>query len=467
MAEAFIMPKLGLTMESGKVVSWLVDDGAEVTLGQPVMLIETDKVESEVESTGAGVMHRIAEVGEEYPCGDQIGWLLAPGEEPPAAASVSPAPEVEAAPSNPALAAEAPTAAVAAVAPVGDGGRILASPNAKRVAKARGVVLASVAGTGPGGRITSEDVEAAPVRTAAAPASAVVVPATSGGMVLATAAGRQLAELLGIDLATVPSRSPDPRIGREDVAAHVRELIAAASSPSTAAVAELPALSQPPTKVTALSGMRGTIAERMSASLDQMAQLTLHMDVDMGAVVADRAQRKAAGNAPGFTDYVIAATAAALGDHPYVNSQIGDEGVAELPQINVGMAVALDEGLIVPVVQNTPGLSLDELSAETSRLAVAAREGKLKLTDLEGGTFSVTALGMFEVDGFTPIINAPNTAILGVGRLRDDVAWTDDGQPTKATRLTLSVTWDHRAFDGAPAAEFARTIKRRLEELDL
>ena len=131
------------------------------------------------------------------------------------------------------------------------------------------------------------------------------------------------------------------------------------------------------------------------------------------------------------------------------------------------MAVALDEGLIVPVVQDTANLSLDDLSAETTRLAAAARDGKLKLNELEGGTFSVTALGMFDVDGFTPIINAPNTAILGVGRLRDDVAWSDDGSPVKATRLTLSLTWDHRAFDGAPAAEFTRTIKRRLETLDL
>ena len=471
MAEQFIMPKLGLTMEAGKVVQWLVEDGAEVTAGQAVMLIETDKVESEVESTGAGVLHQVAQVGEDYPCGEPIGWFLAPGEEPPAAAAPAAAPVATAAPAV--AAAAAPAAAGAAstgAAPVGaastgDGGRLLASPNAKRIAQERGVDLRLVTGTGPDGRITSEDVPLTPPAAAPAVVAGVApVARPAGTPVLATAAGRQLAELLGIDLAAVPSSGPDPRIGREDVAAYVRQLIAAATGPASggAAPAAVPAmpLLQEPSKLTPLSGMRGTIAERMAGSLNSMAQLTLQMDVDMDAVVADRSARKAAGSAPGFTDYVIAAVAAALGDHPYVNSQVTDDGVAELPQVNVGMAVALDEGLIVPVVQDTANLSLDDLSAETTRLAAAARDGKLKLNELEGGTFSVTALGMFDVDGFTPIINAPNTAILGVGRLRDDVAWSDDGSPVKATRLTLSLTWDHRAFDGAPAAEFTRTIKR-------
>lgn len=208
--------------------------------------------------------------------------------------------------------------------------------------------------------------------------------------------------------------------------------------------------------------MRGTIASRMYDSLQQMAQLTLNMDVDMSAVVADRERRKADGAAPGFTDYVIAAAAKALVDHPFANSQITGDGVALLPQVNVGMAVALDDGLVVPVIRDTANLSLDDLSAETTRLAEAARAGKLKLDDLEGGTFSVTALGMFGVDGFTPVINAPNTAILGVGRLRDETVWVDD-TPRRTTVLTLSLTWDHRAFDGAPAAEFTRSIRQHLE----
>lgn len=469
MAQEFLMPKLGLTMESGRIVQWLVDDGAAVTLGQAVMLIETDKVESEVESTGAGLLKQAAIVGEEYDCGVQVGWLLAEGEEAPAAVAPVAAAPAAAAPAS--VNGAANGAAAVAVATVvtarrGDGGRLLASPNAKRIAKERGIDLTVLAGTGPGGRITSEDVPLT------APAAAVVAPSSAtarraGAPVLSTAAGRQLGELLGIDLALVPSAGPDPRIGRDDVAAYVRQLIAAPTAAVAAPVeVSLPAALQAPSSVIPMRGMRGTIAERMNESVHSMAQLTLHMDVEMSAITADRTKRKEAGAAPGYTDYVIAAVAAALGDHPEVNSQITNDGVALLPQANIGMAVALDEGLIVPVIQHTASLSLDELSAETTRLATAARDGKLKLNELEGGTFSVTALGMFDVDGFTPIINAPNTAILGVGRLRDDVAWNDDGQPVRAQRLTLSLTWDHRAFDGAPAAEFTRTIKRRLESLD-
>ncbi len=134
---------------------------------------------------------------------------------------------------------------------------------------------------------------------------------------------------------------------------------------------------------------------------------------------------------------------------------------------NIGFAADTPGGLMVPVIKKADSKGIIEISKELGSLSAAARDGKLKLNDLEGGTFSVTALGMFDVDGFTPIINAPNTAILGVGRLRDDVAWSDDGTPVRAKRLTLSLTWDHRAFDGAPAAEFTRTIKRRLETLDL
>lgn len=203
--------------------------------------------------------------------------------------------------------------------------------------------------------------------------------------------------------------------------------------------------------------MRGTIAKRMYGSLQDMAQLTLAMDADMDAVVADRAARKDAGNAPGFTDYVIAAAARALHDHPSVNAQVTPDGIALLPEIHVGMAVALDDGLIVPVVKHTDQLSLGRLGPETTRLAEAARAGTLAPDEVTGGTFSVTALGMFGVDAFTPVINPPNAAILGVGRLRDDVVVVD-GQVRTTKRLTLSLTWDHRVVDGAPAAEFARTI---------
>ena len=146
-----------------------------------------------------------------------------------------------------------------------------------------------------------------------------------------------------------------------------------------------------------------------------------------------------------------------------VNSQVTDGGVAVLPDVHVGMAVAVDDGLLVPVVKHTDRLDLATLSAETTRLAEAARAKKLSLADLEGGTFSVTALGMYGVDGFTPVINAPNAAILGVGRLRDEVRLVD-GQTTSSTVLTLSLTWDHRVLDGAPAAAFTARVAELLAD---
>jgi pyruvate dehydrogenase E2 component (dihydrolipoamide acetyltransferase) len=210
-----------------------------------------------------------------------------------------------------------------------------------------------------------------------------------------------------------------------------------------------------------MTGMRGTIAGRMHASLREMAQLTLTMDVVMDAVIRDRADGGHA-TKPGYTDYVVAAVADTLTEHPLVNSQIHDGRLALLPGVDVGVAIALDGGLVVPVVEAADTLSIEELSAETTRLAAAARAGELTREELEGGTFSVTALGMYGVDAFTPVINPPNTAILGVGRLRDGVRW-DDEVATRTTLLTLSLTWDHRAFDGAPAAEFTAGVRDRLE----
>jgi pyruvate dehydrogenase E2 component (dihydrolipoamide acetyltransferase) len=208
--------------------------------------------------------------------------------------------------------------------------------------------------------------------------------------------------------------------------------------------------------------MRGTIAKRMHASLREMAQLTLTMDADMTGVLADRAARKAAGSpTPSITDYVVAAAARALVVHPRLNAQVTEAGIAVLPEVHVGLAVAVDNGLLVPVVRDTAHRGLADLAAETTRLAEAARAGTVQPADLEGGTFSVSALGAFGVDTFTPVINPPNAGILGVGRIRDDVVVVG-GSVTTVKRLTLSLTWDHRVVDGVPAAEFCRTVVELL-----
>ena len=290
----------------------------------------------------------------------------------------------------------------------------------------------------------------------------------------------------------MPASAADGRISRADVAAYVRKLLSEASSASGSPAPSRPAaettaaseagtaapLTQTPTEQIPLRGMRGVIAERMSASLSSMAQLTLTMDVDMSAVAAQRtalveaarsrdADPDGSGDAgdavvPGYTDFVVAAAAAALREHPRVNSQVTDDAVALLGDIHVGLAVALDDGLLVPVIRHADRLGLDEIASETKRLAAGARDGTLGYDDYQGATFTVTALGMFGVDVFTPIINSPNTAILGVGRIRSETVW-EDAAPEPRPVLTLSLTWDHRAFDGAPAARFAGSVRDWLE----
>jgi pyruvate dehydrogenase E2 component (dihydrolipoamide acetyltransferase) len=470
MAVEFQMPKLGLTMEEGTIVEWLVPDDAEVAEGTPVVRIETDKVETEVESSGDGRLHHIGQPGQAYACGAVIAVYLGPGEEPPkpAAPAAAKAPVAAAPSARPGPTAAPPRGQAARTAD----GRVLASPNARRVAADAGVDIGRVVGTGPGGRVVADDVSAA-VNSGMGGAALPGPTFSNREDIVASVAARNLADLLGIDLAVVPYDPVEYRITRDGVAGHVRRMLAGpitvapppppAASAAEVAAPELPPASQIPTRTIRMAGMRSTIAKRMHASLREMAQLTLTMDADMTAVVADRARRKKDGITIGFTDYVVAAAARALLQHPNVNSQITADGIAVLPDIHVGLAVALDDGLMVPVVRHTDRLDLAALSSETSRLADAARSGTLKLEELEGGTFSVSALGMFGVDAFTPVINPPNAAILGVGRLRDDVTVTDAAVGT-TKRLTLSLTWDHRVLDGAPAAAFCKTIADLLAD---
>ncbi len=528
------MPKLGLTMTEGTIAEWLAADGTEVAAGAVVMMIETDKVEAEVESPAAGLVRHTHVVGETLEPGEIVGYVLAAGEDLPAGASApaapsapadSPAPQA-AAPAAPPVPAEVAPAeqSVVAQAATGEGGRLLISPNARRVAAEMAVEVSSLTGTGPGGRITSEDVRAAipsgrgiggrvlaspnarrvaaelgidvaavagtgpggrvtseDVRghgadtlgvgrpkagvgsTVSSPAPGTVAPAPASDRFVPFAATKA-AERLGIDISAVSGSGPGGRVSRQDVYAFARQNggVSKASSPAVAASGPQAG------DIVPFKGMRGVIAERMHSSLQEMAQLTLAMDVDMDRVVELREQLKEIGadelgRVPGYTDFVIAAVARALQQHPGANAQAGENGIELLHDINVGMAVAVPDGLVVPVVQGADQLGVVDLAGETARLATAARDKTLTLDEMEGGTFSVTALGMYGVDMFTPVINPPNAGILGVGRIRDDVAWDGD-RPTRVQRMTLSLTWDHRVLDGAPAAEFAQSIKALLEQ---
>ena len=215
-----------------------------------------------------------------------------------------------------------------------------------------------------------------------------------------------------------------------------------------------------------MKGMRKTIATRMHQSLMESAQLSMDMEVTMNDAVKMRSglveEWAAIGVKPTYTDLVIKACAKALTLHPMMNSRFSFDGIALLEEVHVGMAVALPEGLVVPVVRNADKLSIKELASETSRLAKAAREGILGLDDYAEGTFTVSALGMYGVDSFTPIINQPQSGIMGVNRLYDGMDWEEE-RIVKSKKMNLSLTWDHRALDGAPAAEFLVEVKNLLE----
>jgi pyruvate dehydrogenase E2 component (dihydrolipoamide acetyltransferase) len=309
------------------------------------------------------------------------------------------------------------------------GGRIRVSPIARRLAVERGLDLTALDGTGPMGRIVEADV------LATAPQAA-----TSDVSQRSSPMARKLARELAVDLEQVPGTGPGGRITRDDIEQAAGSSGSAATQTTTAS-ASVPvrqAQTQP------LKGMRKTIARRMHESLQSMAQLTMDMDVVMDDAVKLRNQL--------IEEWADEGLRPTLGDNELILHGA----------INVGMAVALDEGLIVPVVQNADTLAVQSLARETSRLAGAARDGSLTPDDLQGGTFTVTALGMFGVDSFTPIINAPEAGILGVNRIREDLAWDGD-RPVKQMRMKLSLTWDHRVLDGAPAAEFLGTVRDLLE----
>ncbi len=440
MAIEVLLPKLGLTMESGLIEEWLVSAGTLVKPGEPLMRLSTDKVEVDVEAEAEGLFHPAVEQGAELPPGALVGWLLAAGEEVPAASAAAPTASPQAAPEAETVVAAEP----GALTPPARTGRQFVSPNARRVARERGVEVTQLRGTGPGGRVITADVLEAPEPAAAAPAagrSSVVSPLV-----------RRDAVAAGVDLGSVPASGPGGKVRRADV-------IAAAARQGA------PEPGEP--QVIPLTGMRGVIASRMHASLQEMAQLTLGTDAAMDAAVELRARLKEQWSAAGIpvptiTDLIVRAAAVALVDHPRLNASVQEQNIIVQPDINVGLAVALDDGLIVPVVKNADRLPLSGIAAETKRLATDARSGKLALSDLESGTFTVSTLGSFGIDFFTPVITPGQVAILGVGRLRDSVRF-EGATPVRTQVLTLSLTFDHRAVDGAPAADYLRSVVDRLQ----
>jgi len=461
-----LLPKLGLTMEEGTIVEWVAQSGDVVKTGDVLLRLATDKVDVDVEAEGDGRFEPVAAAGDTLPPGALIAWLLSEGEQPPAGLDEAAVAQQAA----PAASDVGELQLAAPSSPGGDGGRLLASPNAKRVAALEGVDLSTVRGTGPGGRVVSEDVEDAvrsrpsaddvPAPPAGPPPPPVPAEPAAAGQ-LTSPLVRRHAAANGVDLVSLRGTGLGGRIRRTDVEA------AAVAASAPAAAPEAPAPAGPRAgQVIPLTGMRGAIARSMTASLQEMAQLTHGYEAEVGGLLALREQLKAewAGTGlrvPSINDFVVRAAAHALLEHPMLNATIRDEAIHLHEQVHVGVAVAVPDGLVVPVVRDADRRQLVSIAEETRALATAARDGKLTLAQLEGATFVVSSLGSYGVDFFTPVVNPGNTGILGVGRVRDGVRWEGD-TPVRTSVLTLSLSFDHRAVDGAPAAEFLMTMRDLL-----
>jgi pyruvate dehydrogenase E2 component (dihydrolipoamide acetyltransferase) len=415
MATKIVMEALSPTMEEGRLVEWKKREGDAVAVGDVLAEVETDKAVMELVARAAGTLLKQAiAAGATVPVAATVGWIgnageTAPGAGEPKAAAAAPAaqpaaaPEVPAAPAPVAPAAAAPATAAPSTPPAppsppatsGPGGRIKASPLARRMAADKGVDLGGVAGTGPEGRIIKRDIEQA----------------TPG--------------------VTAPASIGTPGESFADVA---------------------------------LSPMRKTIAKRLVQSIGPIPTYYLTAEADMERAY-DAREALIARNDQGkfsFNDFIIRCTAAALRQHPWVNAWWLDDRVRQWHDVHVGVAVAVEEGLITPVIRHADRKSLREIAAEVRELAGRAREKKLKPEEYTGATFSVSNLGMFGIDEFTAVINPPEAAILAVGRIEPRPVVVG-GQVVVRRRMRLTMSCDHRVIDGATGAAFLQTLVGMLE----
>ena len=408
------MPKLADTMTEGTLVKWRKNIGDKVTTGDIVAEVETDKATMEMESFDDGVLHEyLVKVGEKVPTGSRIAVLLAKGEKPPAPGS-SPAPAPAPAKAAGAPATAAPTATstpapAAKPAAISAGGRIKSSPLARKIAAERGVALENIPGSGPGGRIVAKDVltanpTAAAPRAAAAPAANAV---------------------------------PVPPPGPNDI-------------------------------VIPLSGMRRVIADRLLASKTQIPHFYLHIEVDAGPMMKMRADLNAGADpASGVkltvNDFVLKAVVAAAVKVPAANSAFNGDSILQFGSVGLSVAVAVDDGLVTPVVRDAQKKSLRDISEAVKDLAVRARGKKLKPDEYQGGTITVSNLGSYGIEFFDAIINPPQAAIVSVGAIIKKPVVGPNDTIVVGQRLAIGLSADHRVIDGAVAAQYLSELRRLLE----
>ncbi|MDE0089697.1 MAG: 2-oxo acid dehydrogenase subunit E2 [Candidatus Poribacteria bacterium] len=448
MAVELRMLQMDQTMTKGKIGKWLVKEGDTVTEGQPLLEIETDKVVHEQESPADGVIAQILpEEGSDVPVNALLAIIAAPGEEVERVeADTTPEPQE---PDEPEPTTTKPTAPTKTqpqrTLPTAE--HIKASPAAKQLAEKLTIDLTHVKASGPGGRILESDIHRYIETRGPTP--------TESTRLKASPLARRLAKEFGLDITSIAGSGPDGRIVRDDV------MQASTETPAQIFRAE-PAASE----VVELSGIRKIIAERMTMSVQTNASVTLHTEVDATTLVELRGlfneELEKREMSLTYTDLLIKIVAIALREHRLLNATLTDEGIHMLADINIGVAVALEEGLVVPVVRNADQSGLAAISEQVKTLAEKARNNQLTPSELQGGTFTLTNLGNFGVDAFTPIINPPECAILGIGRIvKKPVVHKDE--IAIRSMLALSLTFDHRVVDGAPAAQFLQTVSQYIQ----
>ena len=396
-----VMPKLSEAMETGKIIKWLKKEGDRVQGGDILAEIETDKADVEMEAFGAGVLRKIlVSAGEKAPVGTLIGVIAEPAEDIAAVLVSAPIPAGAGAVGIPAPALTAPTAVAT--------GRVKASPLAKKIAAQTGVDLRLIRGSGPGGRIIRRDVEAATAAT--------------------------------VTVATAP--------------------VTVAAAPVTAPIVPGVEYEDRP-----FSQIRAAIARRMPLSKAPVPHFYVTSEVAMDRAWDLREELNALEGQPKISvnDFVVRACALALLKHPGVNASFQGESIRVWHRAHIGIAVALEDGLITPVLRDSHAKSLAQIAVEARDLAERARARKLRATELSGATFSISNLGMYDVTEFSAIINPPEGAILAVGSVRR-VAVVDDAGLGVGRRMALTLSCDHRVMDGAMGARFLQDVKRLLEE---
>jgi pyruvate dehydrogenase E2 component (dihydrolipoamide acetyltransferase) len=430
MATEVRMPRLSDSMEEGTVVTWLVAEGDAVRRGQPLVEVETDKATMPYEAETDGVLLAIlCGEGETAALGAPIAIIGAPGEtlaEPSDAPGGAPHGAATANGNRAAAPTPAAVTAAAATRPARASARVAASPLARRVAQALGVDLSGVRGTGPAGRVTRADVEAA----AASPVAAAA------------------------PIAPAPVDRPAP----DEALDATRPAPAPATAPADGARGDV--------EVVPLTRLQQTVARRMAESRSTVPDFELRVDVDMAECVALRERLRALGAdpLPSFNDMVVKAAALALREFPRVNGSYRDGAFEQYGRVNIGVAVAAQDALVVPAVPDADRASLGAIARATRELARKVRDGSITPPELSGATFTVSNLGMFGIDSFSAVINAPQAAILAVGALRKRPVVADGDRVVVHPVMTLTLACDHRILYGADGARFLARLRELLEQ---